>query len=133
MMHTYGGAAGFNSGLGFHPFLGGVIGAGLGLVIVLIVLWSLLWKALALWRAARQGSKWWFVILLVVNTFGILEILYIYVFSKKKMGDMMKPARPIEDKKNLEDHNQGNFPVQKPETKGYHIGPAHDKPKDQNS
>ncbi len=45
-------------------------------------IWSLVWKGLALWKAARVGSVHWFVALLLVNTLGILEILYIYVFSK---------------------------------------------------
>ncbi len=48
-----------------------------------LVVWSLIWKGWALWRAARAGSKPWFVALLIVNTVGILEILYIFVFSKK--------------------------------------------------
>ncbi len=49
----------------------------------LLIVWSLVWKGMALWRAARHGAKVWFVVLLVVNTLGILEILYLYVFSKK--------------------------------------------------
>jgi hypothetical protein len=44
--------------------------------------WVMVWKGLALWKAARQDQRWWFVGLLVVNTLGILEILYIYVFSQ---------------------------------------------------
>ncbi len=55
-------------------------------VLVLILVWTLVWKALALWRAARQGSEWLFIALLVVNTMGILEILYLYVFSKSDMA-----------------------------------------------
>jgi len=47
------------------------------------VVWSLVWKGLALWKAARRGENVWFVALLVINTFGILEILYLYVFTKK--------------------------------------------------
>lgn len=47
------------------------------------VVWSLVWKGLALWKAARRGENVWFVALLVINTLGILEILYLYVFSKK--------------------------------------------------
>ena len=62
-----------------EPFLG------LGLFLLCaIVLWSAIWKALALWNAARDGSKIWFVVLFLVNTAGILEILYLYVFRKKK-------------------------------------------------
>ena len=54
-----------------------------GFLFLLVVAWSLVWKGMALWHAAREGHKGWFVVLLVVNTVGILEILYLYVFSKK--------------------------------------------------
>ena len=53
-------------------------------LIIIIGLWTLPWKAIALWRAARRGAKYWFIALLVINTLAILEILYIFVFSKKK-------------------------------------------------
>lgn len=52
--------------------------------IVIILLWVLPWKGYALWKAARRGEVKWFVALLVVNTFAILDILYIFVFSKDK-------------------------------------------------
>ena len=64
----------------------GALGWGMGFGVALLVIWSLVWKGLALWRAARVGSKIWFVVLLVVNTVGILEILYLYVFSKKSQS-----------------------------------------------
>lgn len=48
------------------------------------ILWIVPWKAVALWRAARIGSKGWFIALLVVNTFGLLEATYIFYFSGKK-------------------------------------------------
>lgn len=51
--------------------------------VPLLVVWGLVWKGWALWTAARKGSKPWFVALLVINTMGILEILYIFWFSKK--------------------------------------------------
>ena len=53
-------------------------------LIIIIGLWTLPWKAVALWKAAGQGAKYWFVALLVINTVGLLEILYIFIFSKKK-------------------------------------------------
>jgi hypothetical protein len=53
-------------------------------LIILGVVWTLVWKALAMWRAAQVGSKVWFVILLVVNTLGILDIIYLYVISKPR-------------------------------------------------
>lgn len=55
---------------------------GLGVIFALVMVWSLIWKGMALWKAAKEGNKVWFVAILVVNTLGILEILYIYVFSK---------------------------------------------------
>jgi methionyl-tRNA synthetase len=46
-------------------------------------LWSIFWKGWALWIAARNTHKAWFVILLLVNTLGILEIIYIFAVGKK--------------------------------------------------
>ena len=55
-----------------------------GPIMLLLIAWTLPWKGVALWKAARNGAKVWFIILLIVNTLAILEILYIFVFSKKK-------------------------------------------------
>lgn len=52
--------------------------------IYLLLVWSLVWKGIALWKAARNQDKIWFIVLLVINTLGILEILYIFVFSKRE-------------------------------------------------
>ena len=52
--------------------------------IALAILWSLPWKGIALWKAARNAQKAWFVVLFVVNTLGLLEILYIFVFSGRR-------------------------------------------------
>ena len=47
--------------------------------ITLLLIWSLFWKGKALWRAARAHHTKWFVALLIINTFGILDILYLFV------------------------------------------------------
>ena len=47
-----------------------------------VTLWILVWKGIALWKSARHNQKWWFIALLVINTLGLLEILYIFIFSK---------------------------------------------------
>ena len=52
--------------------------------VVVAVAWSIPWKAWALWRAARDGSKIWFILLFIINTLAILEIIYIFFISKKK-------------------------------------------------
>lgn len=51
-------------------------------LIIVLLLWTLPWKGAALWKAVKQNSVPWFVILLVVNTLGLLEIFYIFIFSK---------------------------------------------------
>jgi len=74
----------FSTTMGFVGF------TGFGVLFFVLMLWNLFWKAWALWIAARRGEKIWFGVMLVVNTVGILEILYIYVFSKDKNQERVK-------------------------------------------
>ncbi|MEK9168035.1 MAG: DUF5652 family protein [Patescibacteria group bacterium] len=53
-------------------------------IIAILVLWVLPWKGYALWLSARNTHKWWFIILLLVNTLAILDIIYIFTVGKKK-------------------------------------------------
>ncbi|HPR91211.1 MAG TPA: DUF5652 family protein [Candidatus Paceibacterota bacterium] len=53
-------------------------------ILIPLLLWSLVWKGLALWRAAKLDQKYWYIILLGINTMGVLEILYLYVFSRPR-------------------------------------------------
>jgi len=52
--------------------------------IWLILVWIIPWKGIALWRAARLNHKRWFIVILIINTLAVLEILYIFIFSKTK-------------------------------------------------
>lgn len=52
--------------------------------IIVVAVWSMIWKGFALYRAGANRSPAWFVVLLILNTAGILEILYLFVFGKKK-------------------------------------------------
>ena len=54
-------------------------------IIIIAILWSAVGRGLALWRAARRGQYWWFLVLLVVNTLGILEIIYLFFVAKLKV------------------------------------------------
>lgn len=56
-----------------------------------VFLWALLWKGLALWKAAKLDQRNWFIVLLIVNAVGILEIVYLFWFAKKRMklNDLM--------------------------------------------
>lgn len=53
-------------------------------LLMLLTLWVLPWKGVALWKAAQLKHKWWFIALLILNTLGVLEIFYIFIFSEKK-------------------------------------------------
>ena len=48
-----------------------------------LLVWSLAWKGMALWKAGRNNQPWWFVALLIINTVGLLEIVYLMWFQKK--------------------------------------------------
>jgi hypothetical protein len=62
----------------------GIVAAGwLGAMLIPLTLWSLFWMGWALWRAAKNDSKVWFVVFLLVHTLGILDIIYIFFISKK--------------------------------------------------
>jgi hypothetical protein len=53
-------------------------------VIVILAIWEGIWKGIALWRAGRNNHLAWFIVLLILNTAGILEILYIFIWGKEK-------------------------------------------------
>lgn len=53
-------------------------------LIILLALWTIPWKGVALWKAAQSRNKRWFIVLLLINTLAVLEILYIFIFSKKR-------------------------------------------------
>jgi len=42
------------------------------------------WKGRALWKAARKTRKIWFIAILILNTMGLLEIAYLFLFDKDK-------------------------------------------------
>ena len=56
----------------------------LWLAISLAVVWSMAWKGVALWRAGSNRHLVWFIVLFIINTLGILPIIYIFAFSRKK-------------------------------------------------
>jgi hypothetical protein len=57
------------------------VGVFTALVVLLLVVWTITWKGFALWIAAQEKNKYWFVAFLVLNTAGIFEIIYIFFFS----------------------------------------------------
>jgi len=52
-------------------------------LVVVFLIWSLFWKGTSLWKSSKNGQKYWFIALLIINTLGILEIIYLAFFQKK--------------------------------------------------
>ena len=72
------------------------LGGSTNVLLLLAVLWSIPWKGVALWKSARLSHTKWFIALLIINTFGILEIVYIFFIAKKYQ------VVEIEDNKTIE-------------------------------
>jgi hypothetical protein len=49
--------------------------------LFLIIIWVTIWKGIALWHAAQSKHKGWFVAILILNTLGILPIIYLLWFK----------------------------------------------------
>jgi len=64
-----------------------------------LLFWSLLWKGLALWHASKRDEKLWFAGLLVVNTMGILEILYLLFIVRLFRNDKISGSPVIKKRK----------------------------------
>jgi methionyl-tRNA synthetase len=60
-------------------------------ILLILAVWSIVWKGWALWLAARNGHTTWFIVLLVVNTVAILEIFYIFGIGRP---EALKKAPP---------------------------------------
>lgn len=49
-----------------------------------IIIWELYWKGVGLWRAAKLDHQKWFIAILILNTLGILPIIYLLILRNKK-------------------------------------------------
>ena len=62
------------------------------LISIIILAWTLFWKGVALWTATKQEQKKWFIFLLICvfpiiiyNTIGIIDLVYLFFFAKKRL------------------------------------------------
>ena len=53
-------------------------------IVIVSVIWEMVWKAIALWKAARNNHVAWYVCIIVFNTVGLLPIVYILLNRNKK-------------------------------------------------
>lgn len=53
-------------------------------IAFIVATWEFIWKGFALWKSARNNQRNWFLVMLFINTLGILPMLYLKFFQKKK-------------------------------------------------
>ena len=56
-------------------------------LIIILVIWEAVWKLIAMWKAGRNNDLAWFICIALVNTIGILPIVYIIMQRKKSKSD----------------------------------------------
>ena len=47
--------------------------------IVILSFWDAVWKLIALWKSARNNHLAWFICIAIINSIGILPIVYILI------------------------------------------------------
>ncbi|MGH7175165.1 MAG: DUF5652 family protein [Minisyncoccia bacterium] len=73
----------------YAPFLASDLFAPL---LIIALVWTLVLKGFALWYAARSHQKAWFIALLILNTLGILEIVYLIWFRPRDHSSASMPS-----------------------------------------
>jgi hypothetical protein len=53
-------------------------------LIIILIFWEFIWKGIALWKSGRNNQLVWFLFILILNTLGILPIIYLVFFQKNK-------------------------------------------------
>ena len=70
---------------------------GYTVLFLIAVIWELVWKGFALWKSAAKGQKAWFIAILILNTVGILPIIYLLI-ERKKEKRSFRPVRFLKAK-----------------------------------
>ncbi len=52
--------------------------------LIPLIIWEAVWKGIALWKAGRNNQLKWFVAMFILNTAGILPIVYLKFYQKKQ-------------------------------------------------
>ena len=53
-------------------------------VMIIVGVWDIVWKGIGMWKSAGHKQLAWFVAILILNTVGILPIVYLLWFQPKK-------------------------------------------------
>lgn len=69
------------------------------IVLIIAMAWTMVWTGIALWKSARNNQIVWFIVLFLVNTLGILEIVYLAFFQKNQNKAMPVVMQEVPAKK----------------------------------
>jgi methionyl-tRNA synthetase len=64
--------------------------SGIVALIVALAISDMVWKGIGLWKAGRNAQLGWFVCIFIFNTVGILPIVYVKFFQKKRLIEKVK-------------------------------------------
>lgn len=53
-------------------------------ILIPLLIFDLILRGIALWKSARKGQNIWFIFLLVVNSMGILPLIYLVLNRDQK-------------------------------------------------
>lgn len=60
------------------------------IIVIILAIWTILWKAYSVWNAVKHNHKKWFIALLILNTIGILDMFYVFKVLKKDVKTVKK-------------------------------------------
>ena len=85
--------------------------------VVLIAIWTLIWKGFALWNSARNEQKGWFIAILILNTMGLLPIIYLIWFKPKCESCIVKEDEVVKSKPAQKNYKKAVKKINKKATK----------------
>lgn len=53
-------------------------------LLAILSVWELVWKGFGLWHSSQYRQKGWFIAILLLNTAGLLPIIYLLWFKPKR-------------------------------------------------
>lgn len=62
-------------------------------LLYILIAWEAVWKGISLWHSARNKQLPWFIAILIINSVGILPIVYLIFFRKKGIKETLPLAK----------------------------------------
>jgi len=86
--------------------------------LVPLLTWSTIWKGIALWKSGRKNQLAWFIIIFILNTAGILPIIYLLFFQRRlRKVKVIKPVKKEVKKKEISSYTKKKVSKKKPTKK----------------